>query len=197
MLQQQQLYFLLDKSDMDYISSTQNSIIVKAINSTRYNLNETGKKLLYKTQFGHFLDLKAWEGLEYDSLKVQVCIFGRLKMFKSSFETERQFPQFVMVMAADSPFREEIKGDSTEAAFDDVLAWSDALERFKGAPWAVTKCFLRYHLFLTTLSQILQLTPCDWMCTLTMCCFRLKLLENVFQQQLQSLGCIQRHLCLG
>ena len=53
---------------------------------------------------------------------------------------------------------------------------------FSGAPWAVTKCFRRYHLFFTTLSHSEQDTPCDWMCTLTICCFKLKELENVFQQ---------------
>ena len=52
----------------------------------------------------------------------------------------------------------------------------------RGAPWAVTKCFRRYHLFFTTLSHSEQDTPCDWMCTLTICCFKLKELENVFQQ---------------
>ena len=78
-----------------------------------------------------------------------------------------------------------------------TLLFSVFFDLLRGAPWAVTRCFLRYHLFLTTLSQMVQLTPCDWICTLTMCCLRLKLFENVFQQQLQSLGCIQRHLCLG
>ena len=56
------------------------------------------------------------------------------------------------------------------------------LTLLRGAPWAVTRCFLRYHLFLTTLLQRLQVTPCDWIWTLTMCCFRLKELEKVFQQ---------------
>ena len=52
----------------------------------------------------------------------------------------------------------------------------------RGAPCAVTRCFRKYHLFFTTLSHNEHETPCDWMCTLTICCFKLKELEKVFQQ---------------
>ena len=48
-----------------------------------------------------------------------------------------------------------------------------------------------------TFSHMVQATPWDWMWTLTMCCFKLKLFEKVFQQYSQTLGCIHRHLFLG
>jgi len=50
---------------------------------------------------------------------------------------------------------------------------ASGLTRLRGAPWAVTRCFRRYHLFFTTFAQRVQVTPCDWICTLTMCCFKL------------------------
>ena len=92
----------------------------------------------------------------------------------------------------------------------------DPFALLRGAPCAVTRCFLRYHLFFTTyklkvkvilggwivlkkftFSHMVQATPWDWMWTLTMCCFKLKLFEKVFQQYSQTLGCIHRHLFLG
>ena len=48
-----------------------------------------------------------------------------------------------------------------------------------------------------TLSHIVQVTPWDWMWTLTMCCFRLKLFEKVFQQYSQTRGCIHLHRFRG
>ena len=43
----------------------------------------------------------------------------------------------------------------------------------------------------------MQVTPWDWMWTLTMCCFRLKLFEKVFQQYSQTRGCIHLHRFRG
>ena len=63
-----------------------------------------------------------------------------------------------------------------------------------GAPWAVTWCFLRYHLFFTTLWQTSHSIPSPTVCTLTMCCFKLNELLKVFQQNGHRRGCMQRHL---
>ena len=44
---------------------------------------------------------------------------------------------------------------------------------------------------------MVQATPWDWMWTLTMCCFRLKLFEKVFQQYSQTRGCMHLQRFLG
>jgi len=62
---------------------------------------------------------------------------------------------------------------------------------------SITKCFLRYHLFFTIFWHNVQGTPSDGMWTFTMCCFKLKVFENVLQQKWQTRGCIQRHLLRG
>lgn len=74
------------------------------------------------------------------------------------------------------------------------LASAGPLERRRGAPWAVTWCLRKYHLFLTTLWHNSHSIPSPTVCTFTMCCFRLNELLKVFQQNGQRRGCMQRHL---
>lgn len=83
--------------------------------------------------------------------------------------------------------------------------------------WVVTMCLLRYHLFLTTLSQSLQFTSPPTECMLWMCCkifgiencnlrpqlfrlhfrqtcLRLNLLEKTLEHWLHSVGCLDLQL---